>query len=122
MILAPDSVLAGAADFFVTSVVREFPIKKGAVIYKDFYINAGKNNGLKQGAFVDAIRRMPIFDNINSKLLGDSHIKIARLKVIQLEDGFAIARLVKYYDKETTPVTGYDSVMIGDLIEVSEKQ
>jgi hypothetical protein len=34
----------------------------------------------------------------------------------------SVARLVKYYEKEQTPITGNDGVMIGDLIEVAEKQ
>ena len=111
-----------AADFFITSVIRELPMKAGEVLYKDYYINAGTNNGLKKGLVIEAVRKISAFDNINSKLVGDTSIKIAKLRLIHVDKGVSIARLVKYYDKETTPITGYDSVMIGDLIEVAEKQ
>src|SRR4051794_23426324 len=86
---------ARATEFFVTSVTRDFPMKAGEALYKDFYINAGSNNGLRKGAALDALRKMPVFDNINSKLLGDTNIRIARLKIIHVDKNFAIARLVK---------------------------
>ena len=113
---------AHAGEFIVTSVIRDFPMRNGEIMYKDFYINAGSNNGLKNGAFLDTQRKQPAFDNINSKLLGDTNIKIARLKLIHVDKNFSIARLVKFYDKDSTPLTGIDSVMIGDTIFVSEKQ
>ena len=113
---------AHAAEFFITSVIRDFPMRAGEKLYKDYYVNAGTNNGLREGAFIEAVRKVPIFDNINSKLLGDTGIKIARLKIIHVDKNVSIARMVKFYDKETTPQTGFDDVMIGDLIRVAEKQ
>lgn len=110
------------AEFFVTSLVRDFPMKAGETVYKDYYVNAGTNNGLRKGLVIEASRKLAVNDNINSKLIGDTLIKIARLRLIHVDKSFAIARLVKFYEKESTPVAGYDSVMIGDLIEVAEKQ
>lgn len=113
---------AQAADFYITAVTTDFPMKAGEPLYKDFYINAGTNNGLKKGILIEAVRKMNTYDNINSKLLGDTAIKIARLRLIHVDKNVSIARLVKFYDKDKTPMTGIDSVMIGDFIEVSETQ
>lgn len=113
---------ANATEFFVTAVIREIPMKAGDAQYKDYYINAGTNNGLRKGLFIEATRKLSAFDNINSKLGGEFNVKVARLKLIQVEKSVSIARLVRYYDKEVTPITGNDAVMIGDLIEVAEKQ
>lgn len=113
---------ANAADFFVTSVVRDFPMKAGETIYKDYYINAGTNNGLKKGIFIEAVRKVSAFDNINSKVMGDTAVKIARLQIIHIDKSVAIARLIQFYDKAKTPLAGHDAVMIGDTIEVAEKQ
>lgn len=110
------------AEFTVTSVIREFPMKAGETAYRDFYVNAGTNNGLRAGVYLDAVRKMPVYDNLNSKLSGDTGVKIARLRVIHVSRDMAVARLVKLYEKESTPLIGFDTVMIGDLIEVSEKQ
>jgi hypothetical protein len=110
------------SDFYVTAVIRDFPMKSGDPIYKDFYVNAGTNNGLRKGVFLNALRKMAVFDNINSKMAGETEIKIARLKIIHADKTFSIARMVRLFDKEETPNTGYDSIMIGDFIEVSEKQ
>lgn len=113
---------AHATDFFVTAVIRDFPMKAGEVLYKDFYINAGTSNGLRKGLVIEAARKLAHYDNINSKLSGDTQVKIAKLKIIHVDKTSAIARLVKMYEKESTPLAGYDSVMIGDQIEVAEKQ
>ncbi|MBI3544868.1 MAG: hypothetical protein HY075_16470 [Deltaproteobacteria bacterium] len=111
-----------ASDFFVTSVVRELPMKAGEVVYKDYYVNAGTNNGLRKGLVIEAVRKLSAFDNINSKLLGDTPVKIARLKIIHVDKTVSIARLEKFYEKEATPLTGFDAVMIGDLVQVAERQ
>lgn len=111
-----------SSDFYVTSVIRDFPMKRDEVIYKDFYINAGTNNGLRKGAFINAIRKMAIYDNLNSKMSGETAVKIARLQIIHADKNVSIARLVKFFDKKSTPLSGYDSIMIGDFIEVAEKQ
>jgi hypothetical protein len=111
-----------ATDFIVMSVVRDFPMKLGETTYKDFYINAGSNNGLRKGLLLEAVRKMPAYDNMNSKLGGDTSIKIAKLRLIHVDKNISVARLVKFYEKETTPLAAIDSVMIGDFIEVAEKQ
>ncbi len=110
------------ADFIVTSVIREVPLKQGEPPYKDFYINAGTNNGLKNGVYIDAKRKMNAYDNLNNRMIGDTPVKVARLKLIHVDKGLSIARLVKFYEKDKTPIAGFDSVMIGDLIEVSTEQ
>ena len=113
---------AQSTDFMVTSVIREVTLKQGDPNFKDFYINAGMNNGLKSGVYIDAKRKINAYDNMNSKMIGDTPIKVARLKLIHVDKNISVARLVKLYEKETTPISGYDSVMVGDTIEVSQDQ
>lgn len=113
-------VFAGG-DFYVTSVIRNFPMKSGDPVYHDFYINAGKNNGLKNGMQLDAIRKVSAFDNLNSKVIGDAKLRIAKLKVIHADEKVSVARLMEYSSKENTPLAGHESVMMGDLVEVTGK-
>lgn len=96
-------------------------MKSGDTQYKDIYVNAGSNNGLRIGMQLEVMRKMPAYDNINSKLFGDTPVKIARLRLIHVGKGISVARILKYYEKENTAQTGNDSVMIGDVIEVAEK-
>lgn len=113
---------ANSAEFLIMSVIRELPMKTGEPAQKDFYINAGKANGLRTGVFLDAIRKLPTTDNLNGKTVSNANVKIARLKVIFVDRSFSIARLVKLGDRDTTPVSGFDGVMMGDLVEVAEHQ
>lgn len=116
------STTARAQDFFVTSVVRDFPLTSGEKNPADYYVNAGSSNGLRKGLTIEAVRKLPIYDNMNSKLIGDTSVKIARMKIIHVDKTYSIARLVKMYDKAETPLAGHYNVMIGDLVEVAEKQ
>lgn len=116
------AVTGSAADFFVTSQIRDVPMKAGEPVLRDYYVNAGTNNGLRKGVYIDAIRKLPVFDNINSRVLGDVPVHVARLRIIHADKTVSVARLVKFFDKEATPIAGFDAVMIGDFIEVSEKQ
>ncbi len=113
---------ASAADFYVTSVIRDVPMSKGEIVPKDYYINAGVNNGLQEGVVLDVRRKMITYDNINSRVIGNTAIKIAKIKVIHSDGNFSIARMVKWNERDKTPLAGYDGVMIGDLIEVASNQ
>lgn len=113
---------AVAGEFAVVSVIRTLPLKKDEPVVKDYYINAGTNNGLKQGAIIDARRKMPVYDNLAAKVVADTHVPVARLKLIHVDKGMSIARMVELYDRKTTPIGGYDDVLVGDLIKVSDKQ
>ncbi|MGE4231877.1 MAG: hypothetical protein AB7F43_00975 [Bacteriovoracia bacterium] len=112
---------AAGADFFVTSVVRELPMKPGENSYKDFYINAGSANGLQTGMSLVAIRSLENYDNLNRKMLNNAMVKVANLKLIHVDKHVSIARLVNMLPKEETPLSGFDSVMIGDRIEVTSR-
>lgn len=113
---------AQGADFAVVSVVRNFPMKSDDEIAKDYYINAGTNNGLKDGAYIEALRRMAVHDNVQSRVLGDTAVPIARLKIIHIDKTASIARMVKFYERKSTPLAGYDDVVVGDLVKVADKQ
>ncbi len=120
LVLGPLKVYAG--EFAVVSVVRNFPMKSDDEIAKDYYINAGTNNGLKEGAFLEALRKVSIHDNVNAKVVGDTAVPIARLKIIHVDKSMGIARVIKFFERKLTPNAGFDDVMVGDLIKVSQKQ
>jgi hypothetical protein len=111
---------ATAGDFVVTSVIRNFPMTSGDPVYRDFYINAGKNNGLKNGVKLEAIRKIAAFDNVNNRIMGDTKVPIAKLKVIHVDETVSIARLLEYNSKEKAPLAGAEGVMVGDLVQVAE--
>ncbi len=116
------SAPAMAGDFAVVSVVRTLPMKTDDTIVKDYYINAGTNNGLVNGATLDARRKVPVYDNINAKVVNDTAIPVAKLKVIHVDTNMAIARMVQMVDRKTNPNPGFDDIMIGDTVRVAEKQ
>jgi hypothetical protein len=124
VMLAMVSMLSSAhgADFTVISVVRSLPMKSGDPVIKDYYINAGSNNGLKEGAFIEALRRIPVYDNIASKVLQDTQIPVARMKIIYVDKNISVARVVKINEAKDQPQTMWSDIIIGDSIRVAQKQ
>lgn len=111
-----------AIDFTVVSVYKSFPMRNGEEGAKDYYINAGSQNGLKQGAIMEAMRRMSVHDNQNAKVLGDTRIPVAKLQIIHVDKNSSIARLVKMLDRKENPNPIFEDVMSGDFVRVSQTQ
>lgn len=111
---APHSL---AADYVVYSVFK--PIDLGGVgdaPQKDFYVNMGSSQGLREGANLEVLRRISTYDLLNEKLYQDVTFPIARLKVIHVENNAAICRLDKILKADKTPETSIRAVMVGDLV------
>lgn len=115
------SLTANAADFVVYSVFRPLDMGDGVTPQKDYYVNMGSVNGLREGAVVDVYRKMPTFDLLTEKLYRDITFKIATLKVIHVEKDSAVARLDKMVAQDRSPQSGQSFVMVGDLIRPSER-
>jgi hypothetical protein len=109
----------GAADYVVYSVYKELDLgNEGEKPEKDFYVNMGTAQGIRNGTILKAYRRVSTYDLMSEKLYRDVSFPIARLKVIHTESNAAIARLEKMLPD--TPAFSPRAVMVGDLVEVAE--
>jgi hypothetical protein len=89
---------------------------------KDFYVGLGQKDGLKKGSSLDVYRKTASFDALTQKHAGDHMIPVARLKIIHVESGTAIARLEQYVSMAMEPVLSTQSVMVGDWVRPSAKR
>ena len=113
--------LAGAQDFTVYSVYKALDLgNPGETPQKDFYVNMGQAQGVHEGTVLEVSRKAYTYDLVSEKLYKEVVFPIARLKVIHVEPNVAIARLDKLFSPEKTPATSTRSVMIGDVVKVSE--
>jgi len=111
----------GANGFIVYGVQNNLNMgNPGESTYRDLYINMGSRNGIKVGSVVDVFRTAPTYDLVNKKLLKEVSFKIAKAKVIHVEDEVAIARLTQMNPPEQTPVAIPNAVMVGDPVRVGQ--
>jgi hypothetical protein len=102
----------------IFDVRRSLPMEPDEPTYHDFYISAGIEAGLKKGQFLPVARQMPVHDPIANKQQAMITIPVGKLQVIHVENNIAVARLVNELRDDERPTLEFESVMIGDRVDV----
>ncbi|OQW50353.1 MAG: hypothetical protein A4S09_00735 [Proteobacteria bacterium SG_bin7] len=113
------SLRAGANDIMIFDVHKNIPLNNDEIVYKDYYINGGATDGIKKGMVLTVQRKSPIHDNLKNKSQGFLLNPMGRVQVIHVEQEFSIARLFSVQERDNTPITDLDSVMVGDLVDLA---
>lgn len=117
LIAIPDS---WAKDFVVFSVMQDVPMgEPNEIIHKNFYINMGITDGVKEGTTLDIYRGILRSNPYQNNQQHNLSIKIAKVKVIHVESNVCIAQLDSFEDPKTMPALDVRAVMIGDVVKVS---
>jgi hypothetical protein len=110
-----------AAEYVVYSTFRAIDMGGSAEPPpKDYYVNMGKAQGVREGTILEVFRRTPTYDLLTEKLYKDVTFPIARLRVIHAENAAAIARLDKPLPAANTPSAAPVTPMMGDLVQIAE--
>ncbi len=110
-----------AEDFVVYSVQKGLDFgNPGETPQKDYFITMGSQNGLRNGAMLEVLRKTPTYDIRGEKLYKDMAYPFAKLKVIHVESNGAIARLDKFLPVEKTPIIQIPAIIVGDLVRRAE--
>lgn len=106
------------ADLNVVEVRRNIPLSDEAPVYKDFYINAGIESGLKKNMVVTVVRKMSIRDATGTQTYGDIDIPVGQLKLIAVHNRVAVARQYQLISRDDEPMLEQIGIMIGDRLEL----
>jgi len=113
------ATMAIAKDYVIYSIAQDIPMgNKDEVIKKNFYVDMGKSQGVKQGTILDVFRVVSVLDPYESKKRYNHRIKIGEMKVLHAEDSSAIGVLNKLEEGEEAPVFEIGKMMIGDIVTV----
>ena len=107
---------AAASDIEVVEVKRNIQLADTDPIYRDYYINA-TDSGLKKNLVVKATRKITV-KNQGQKVIGTFKTTVGLLKIIQVDGGVAIARLLELTPREDHPMLEQTGIMIGDQIDM----
>lgn len=102
----------------IIEVRKKLKLHDSERVYPDFFIKGGRSKGLVKGQLVSVIRRVPVHDPLNDSSIGDFHVKVADLEIIEADDDKSIGRLVEIDRREARPMLTYDAVMIGDRLDL----
>jgi hypothetical protein len=88
-------------------------------VYRDYILNTGSEAGLSVGMLLTVQRRIPLYDSYQNRSAGDLQLKVARIKIIHVQHGLAVARLHAEFTREGTPLLEDNFIMVGDKVDLS---
>lgn len=106
-------------DLSIIDVHRNIPLSDTEPVYKDFYINAGIESGLKDNLVVTVYRKVNIRDASGTQSYGDIQIPVGRLKIIASFNRVSVAREFQLISRETVPMLDQVGIMNGDRIDLN---
>jgi len=106
-----------AADPSIVDVRRNIQLSDQEPIYKDFYISAAKDAGLRPSQVVQVFRNVPMRDATGVQAFGELKIAVGRLKIIFVQDNMAVGREYELFSRDDLPMLEQTGIMIGDRID-----
>lgn len=113
------SIVADAKEVTVFDVRRPVSLSNEEMAPKDYYIDAGSNDGLKPGMTISVRRRQSLYDGYQNKSLEDLVVVIGRLRLIHVQADISVARLENIEKRDQSPTVEFDAVMVGDKVDLS---
>lgn len=108
-----------ARDFIIYSIGHELPMgNETDRKIKNFYINIGGAQGVKEGTVLDVFRFQSELNPYESNKRYNYKIKIGQLKVIHSDSEAAIGRIEKMREDEDLPLLEFKGLMIGDHVGI----
>lgn len=104
-------------NYQVFDVRRNLAMNSKDTVTRDYYVNAGTQDGLKSGMILSVYRRDPIFDAYDD-IRDDLYAPVGQIRLIHVQRTLSIARLVAISKTTTSPIVDFRSVMIGDRIDL----
>lgn len=106
-----------AADPAIIDVRRNIQLSDKDPVYRDYYINAGPEFGLKPSMVVKVVRRLPMRDSTGTQAFGEMNVEVGQLRIIFVQDNMAVAREYELFSRDELPMIEQTGIMIGDRIE-----
>ncbi len=108
-----------SADVTIFDVRKNLPMSDTEQVYRDYYISGGNESGLAVGQIITVQRRTPLYDTYQNRSAGDLLLKVAKIKIIHVQRGLAVARLHTEFGRENSPIVEDPFIMIGDRLDLS---
>ena len=102
----------------IFEVRRRLPMTNDEVTEKDFYINGGREKGIKPGMIVTVTRQLALYDSYQNKSPGDLVIPVGELKIVFVQKGVTVAREHSLFARKNLPVLEENFLMVGDQIDL----
>ena len=112
-----------AREYIIYSIMQDISMgdEGDEGIKKNYYINLGQKQGLREGTSLDVFRHISILDPYQSKNRYNYKVKVGELEVIHVESSSAIAITKSLRSGAKVPYFELSGFMIGDKVDVMVK-
>lgn len=109
-----------ANDYMIYSVEHELPMTNDVTeIKKNYYVNIGEKQGIKDGTLLDVYRIIILNDPYDSEKRYRHKMKVGQLEVIHHDNDTSIAITKNFDNSEKKPILDIPSFMVGDQVSVN---
>lgn len=116
------SINAFATDYQIYSIFHELPMENNQQnLTKNFYVNVGEEQGVKEGTILDVYRSLSVLDPYDTKRRYNHKIKVGEVKVIHSDLKSSIAIYHELKKGPETPQLDVQNFMVGDSVNVKLK-
>lgn len=113
---------AFSAEVQIIEIRKSLPLKNSEPVLTDYYLNAGENLGIKPGTLFTLYRRVSILDRLGGNQGKPLAIPVGKIKIIYVSRDMSVARVHTIQGFEKSPVLEFQSVMMGDVINVGSAE
>lgn len=108
-----------AKDFIIYSISQDVPMGyKNEVIKKNYYVNMGTNQGVRNGTMLNAYRVISNSNPFDRNTRYNHQVPIGILEVIHSDKDASITKLVSINNKIDDPQFDIYDLIIGDEVNV----
>jgi hypothetical protein len=116
------ATMSFARDYIIFSIAQDLPMDDSeAKPKKNFYINMGTQQGIKEGSMLDVYRVISRLDPYENKKRYNYKVKIGEVKVLHAEEQSSIASAKTINTGDNFPLFEVKNLMIGDRVDVKIK-
>lgn len=120
MMLFPLPEKVFSRDHQIYSISEEVPMgDDNEVLKKNYYVNIGKNQGVRQGATLNVFRVISKLNPYENQKRINHRVKIGQIEILHADEEAAIGAFKEINNGPQDPLFEIENFMIGDHVSVS---
>lgn len=120
MMLFPLPEKVFSRDHQIYSISEEVPMGyDNEVLKKNYYVNIGKNQGVRQGATLNVFRVISKLNPYENQKRINHRVKIGQIEILHADEEAAIGAFKEINNGPQDPLFEIENFMIGDHVSVS---
>ncbi len=107
------------AEIQIVETRKNLQLRDNEKVYRDYYINAGTDNGLKPNLTFQVYRKVAVNDLYQSNSSGGTILlPVGKIKIVYSQTKLSIGRLFSLNKPAEGPIVDVPAFMVGDSIDV----